>query len=190
MEMRENGTEMEVVNVPDSEDEDDDIEFLEEIDNNNDKGFDPDFDVERVEDEEDHTDEYLVVITPEGFEEVVDLFDYVSDPKLDQMMDIFERMALLDKLPSMTPKPPQELNNNENPLEVFRGEEYKFNFENPPRPAPLPQIPDSRELRLGTTEDFLPLDGEEERLSKTAQFKDMCKKVFQRDQRMIRKENL
>ena len=213
--------EVTVHEVTDNEEDDDEIEFLEMIDNNNDEGFEPVFDVEMDEQDGDHPEEYMTVITPEGREEILDLFDYIPGGYIDGIVDFMERARILKSLPKMEPK--TESNNNENPLlnkggfiekmaerilkpqpekktekklesnnnddnplAMFDSEDYAFNFANPPRPAELQPIPSSETLREVTTADFLPKEDKEKFLSNNKQFKDMCLKVFQRDQKIMR----
>ena len=132
-----------------------------------------------AEQDEDHPEEYMIVVTADGREEMVDLFDYMTGGYIDGIIDFIERRRLLESLPKMEPKNIDEANNNENPLLKFKAKKYEFNFENPPKPAELPPIPHSSTLRKLTTDNFMPREDEEKLLSKKAQFKDMCKRVYQ-----------
>ena len=82
-------------------------------------------------DEEQFSDEHMLVELPDGTEEVVDLFDYIPDhdPKFQSLIYMWERIELIESLPAMQPQPPQDPNNNENPLLIFQDKKYQFNFE-------------------------------------------------------------
>ena len=86
---------------------------------------------EQIEEEENHGDGHMLVELLDGKEEVVDLFDYIPDhdPKFQSLIYMWERIELIESLPAMQPQPPQDPNNNENPLLIFQDKKYQFNFE-------------------------------------------------------------
>ena len=163
--------EPEVIDVED-DDEDPDVDAIDEWmqDSSRESGFssyiESDEEMEMEEEEED--DEELCLI------------NLVMDPLDQGLFDLWEWRRKNPVVPH-PPIPTFDINNNANPLMVFADPKYRFDFENPPKPPPLPELPVFDVAKI-TPESFVAVpETEEEILARRVPFREFGKRLHQRE---------